>query len=689
MSAPLLRLLGPLLLLAAAAACKSVVPAPSPPGEPGAYELRFEGHEHFTRRELEQQIFDNLVDFARSEYAEWPIDDAAYVIETNYRRDGFSRAEVEYEHRRAGEVVQVAFSVREGPRTVLEHVELTGIDTFVGRREELERFFRWEEEGLFGSSPRYYVAEELRAAIGSLVSWYRGQGFLAATAEAGEPAFSADESTATVTVRVQEGVRYRLEAVELEGELEYPPEEIEALHRDLLGEPYLPRTATSVRGPLVDFYRERGHADVEVDFERRRDDATGAVRLRFTVVPGPVVQITGVRYEGNDSTITSFLDNRLLIEEGDTYSASAVQGSFRRLYQTGLFESVQIELEGKGESRVLVVRLVEQPSVELYVEPGYGSYEGPRLELGAREKNVFGTGRILRSQVTGSPRTLRAAIGLTDPWILGTDTVADLSLSANRREEPSFEFEELGAGLFFSRNFTQHLSGTLGYQFRITRLLDSDVDDLDPLAQEILDDVDIASIVLIPEYDTRNALFVPTGGLLGRLRLEYADQSLGSEIDFFRTRVDHARYFELGEGTVLAASVRGAVIAPTGDTDEIPIQERLFNGGADTVRSFRESELGPQDDDGEPLGGEGFGVFSAELRQDLVGGLHGALFYDLGFVVEDYQDFLDPQDFGHGVGLGVRYLLPIGPVRLDTAWNPAPDDGEDDFVVHFSVGMAY
>src|SRR4029079_10620456 len=115
---------------------------------------------------------------------------------------------------------------------------------------------------------------------------------------------------------------------------------------------------------------------------------------------------------------------------------------------------------------------------------------------------------------------------------------------------------------------------------------------------------------------------------------------------FLRGRVETSRFWPLSPISVLAVSFRTGVIAPIQNTDEIPLQERFFNGGQDTVRSFREDELGPKDIHGNPTGGETFSVATIEWRHRLEGKLDGALFIDAGNVHNHANDYLAPQGFG-------------------------------------------
>jgi outer membrane protein insertion porin family len=126
---------------------------------------------------------------------------------------------------------------------------------------------------------------------------------------------------------------------------------------------------------------------------------------------------------------------------------------------------------------------------------------------------------------------------------------------------------------------------------------------------------------------------------------------------------------------------------------EIPIDERFFNGGSTTVRSFGERDLGPHDN-GDPIGGEFFSVFNVEYTFPLYGELLGAVFFDAGNLLPNAADPFQHvtaglDDMRYAVGVGLRYKLPIGPVRLDYGYNPDKRADEDVGAFHFSFGFAF
>jgi len=139
--------------------------------------------------------------------------------------------------------------------------------------------------------------------------------------------------------------------------------------------------------------------------------------------------------------------------------------------------------------------------------------------------------------------------------------------------------------------------------------------------------------------------------------------------------------------TLLAFGARGGWMKPlSGNPDDIPIDERFFNGGSSSVRSFPERRLGPSDWHGYPIGGDTFTTFNAEYQFPLYGSLIGALFADAGSVG------VSPTTMGlmrYGVGPGLRYASPVGPLRIDVGFNPDRRTGERHMVINISFGMAF
>ena len=256
-----------------------------------------------------------------------------------------------------------------------------------------------------------------------------------------------------------------------------------------------------------------------------------------------------------------------------------------------------------------------------------------------------------------------------------------------------------------NRYLTENILSTAGYLIRTT-----DISDVDRFEQGSEGDYKYASLKAQATCDTRNDLFFPTTGKRIFASAEHADEFLGSGINLTRLTGGARAFFRLARNTVLGARYTTGLLLPGRDEVTLPLSERFFNGGENTVRSFKESELGPQDPSGDPSGGYGMNVFSIELRQRLIGNLIGTVFVDYGNIApnrsreeqddkpyESRSDVISDtcddffKDFRPAVGFGLQYLLPIGPARFDFAFNPDNNTqrNEDSFVFHFSVGTAF
>jgi outer membrane protein assembly complex protein YaeT len=663
--------------------------------------VRFVGGEALPEKLLRRTVAETLAEYETAGRPKAYLDDAAFELRTLFRERGFPRAEVGFGVREEpGSEGEILFTITSGPRTRLEGLTFEGNEAYGAA--ELASFFAPPRQGLLGwRKDPHYSRTRIVDGAAALAAFYRATGFLEARVPPPRVRFSDDGLQAWVTVSVEEGVRRHLRAVHFTGEDEaavpvaVPEDALRAAVADSLNAPFNPRTPYEILGRLRDLYSRHGYP--EARFVTQGEDRDGDVHLTLAVTAGPRVTVSGLEIVAPEGALKSrpgFLKSRITLGAGESYDGRAVEESLRRLYATRLFDQVRLELapppeEGDPVARPLVLTVREAPATESFVEPGYGSFEGARLLAGWQRKNLFGAGITLNVDGVVAERAGRLKVGLLSPRLFTQEVSLGLRGEFERRDFPSFTRQATALDLSLGRAVTDHLSLTLGYQLARSR------QERVVVAQTTLPqrEVDIAALRFGVRFDRRDNVLVPRRGLQAEAQVEYAALPLGTELEFFRAQTRLAWFRPLSERAVLALSWRSAVIVPLGD-EPIPLQERFFNGGENTVRSFREDRLGPVDSEGNPLGGEVRQILSAELRYRLWGSLHGALFYDAGNVLEAAEGPFDFRDLRTGVGLGLRYMLPIGPLRLDGAWNPrrrqiTADQREDGFVVHVSVGMAF
>jgi len=671
-----------------------------------APDIVFRGNQALNAGELRKAAASELRAYAEHQGRMSDLDDAAYQMTLAYRQAGYAFAVVDYAQEQSPRGLQAVFTIAEGPQVFIRRVVWEGNKNI--HRDELMALVDPESNVSKGTRP--FVKAGLDRALQAIGALYREKGYLDIRIDPPQIDFSEDRRHADLRVVVHEGLQYRVTALVVEGDrVPSTAATLEKLRLAWVGGLYHPRQKLILKNQLQDALGDLGYADAQVSVVDRRPSQAGQVELVATVVSGPVVTIEEVEVDGNQKTRMSFVQRRLELQAGDRYSRRQANASSSNLYRSGLFSRVNLTLEpGRtADTRRLVVHLEEIPSREFFIEPGWGSYELLRLSLGLSENNLWGTGRRLGLELGGSFKAQRAVLRLTDPWFLDSAVTADIPLFFSRREEPSFTRTDYGAGVNFSKDLAAHLSTTLGYSLRKTKQSNIDVNPDDVDADEAYD---LASVKGQLTFDDRDDPFYPTEGTRAYAGLEHAATFLGGSLDFSRLTTG-VRYFRsLGWETVLGLRYTTGFIVPDGDTINVPLAERFFNGGENSVRSFKEQELGPKDNHNNPVGGMAFNTINIELRRLLTENFYTSLFADFGNVAPNrsrseqgkdayrsksslisatFNDYFS--EMRPGIGMGVGYLLPIGPARIDLAFNPDADHkrDEDDWVVHFSIGMAF
>ena len=674
-------------------------------------ESRFivDGNHEMKEADLLAAAKEELDAFVNRGHSVSAIDDAAFEMQLAYRHAGYPEAVVEYEIQGEAEGGRVLFHVREGQRRLIKDIVFTGNRALKGVR--LLALAPHLKKALSQHKPFPYVAETIADLSEDIHKLYAGEGYLQPEVRviAPEPA-AGQEGGMVITIAIREGLRFTVDQVKVEGDV--PPglaKEVAEISRGLQGVVYQPRQKLVLKSRLRDCYENAGYAAVAVTVEAEADETNGLVRLSARVDSGRQLVVDAIKIVGNERTTPDFIRSRLSLTPGAQYRLDDKQSSFHDLYQTGLFSNVDISLlPGAGpDSRTAQVLVEERKAREIFLEPGWGSYELLRLKSGYKDRNIFGSGRILRAESAVSTMGRSLELGVSDPWFLGSDVTMDLPFYYRYRTEPVFTMEESGANLYLTKVIHENVTVNMGYKY--SKNVVSDVgQDVDQL--RLATNYNTASVSGQLTRDTRDDLFFPSRGYRGSVSLEVARPELGGTIAYNRLVTGVRCFYPLPGGSILGLRFNTGVIMPAAGQQSIPVGERFFNGGESSVRSFKASRLGPVDSDGEPLGGTAFSTYAVEWRQKLNEDWAWSLFFDLGNVSPNlskvdgqsplaadrdeliratWDDYFS--DLRSGVGTGLQYLLPVGPARLDLAFNPDRDETRDEaaYVVHFSIGMAF
>ncbi|MCA9317495.1 MAG: BamA/TamA family outer membrane protein, partial [Planctomycetes bacterium] len=599
--------------------------------------------------------------------------DAAWSMEQYLLAEGYVGATVDF-----GIEGDVAiFRVDEGRRANLSGIQLVGVTCL--DPEDLLEYFDLSTDAPLGLGATVYDRQIIDDGIEQIEREYRLNGFQYVTVHEPEEHWNAKHDCVRVTIRIEEGCRTCVQGVHFEG--------VAPCDMGLIGKPYNGRipyqAAGRVRSGLLD--RGRQFATVKGTARLVREPCCRA-DIDIVAVPGPCVRVEEICLRSLDRTRYSFARGLVPLRRGDVLYQGKIDQAQESFFRSGLFRSVNAEVKPTGpDTADLVFDLPELEARSVEIQAGWGSYELARGSLRYVDRNLFGIGRRFEAETRASLKGWAGDVDLIDPWIFGPDRQLLLHAGYERREEPSYTFQriELSAAAEAVLLDTWRLSG--GYRFRSEKASDIkgdiDADTLDGF-------VNAAGLFAEVAYDTRDSVLLPTRGTLAEVGTFWSNPALGADLDYLELRGRVVHLVPLGPA-VLAVGASARVKEILDGAATLPIQERYFLGGESSVRSFDESELGPVDDDGDPIGGLTAAEAHVELRVPLgLGDLHGAAFYDVGVVNEDAWDFSGP--LGHAIGAGLRWYFPFGPVRLDVAYNPGERFAADsDWIVHFSLGFSF
>src|SRR5262245_31052412 len=673
--------------------------------------IEFRGQQAFKEKELRVALKEEITTIEDFGLSPARADDLAFFLEVFYRKHGYAKVDVHYAIE-SGD--RLRLDVNEGPRFLLSQVIFDGnthvpadklFEYMVGPTRE--RYSRLEKRLPF-------VASDLQEGSRLVQRFYVAEGFLDAVVDAPVEKFQPGSNEVDVTVPIHEGRQYFFGNITFSGQTVYGSEALRAQISDLLQRPYTDLRVEDIPRRLEAFFKARGYYDVKVVADGSPDAAVnGRVPVHIVVSPGAIYHFDGVTVTGLQRLHPGFVTKRFTRLAGKTYSPDALDERFRTLMKTGQFNLLQIKpVPVDGHLLRLDISAEEAKSKEFGFWVGFDTYEGALAGVQVGDRDVFGYGRPLTATIEVSQRSYRGEILYQDPFFFDTDFVFTARVSAFTFDYDGYTKFELGGRLELSRKITKYDEAALVLAIRHVKITDSEIRPDFLLGES---NYQVNSIGLTNTLDFRESPYVnPRGFLIGNT-IDVAPSALGSDIEFVRSTMRVGYYLPFGPkpltpGVVIdqpvgsgfqkwmhqssiAFGARAGIVhsltnSGSDEATAIPIDERFFNGGATTVRSFGERELGPHDNHGHPVGGEFFTVFNIEYTFPIFGELQGAVFTDAGNLLPTSED-IGLNDMRYAIGAGLRYKLPVGPIRLDYGVNPDPHEFEDFGAFHFSFGFAF
>jgi outer membrane protein insertion porin family len=613
-------------------------------------------------------------------------------IKQRYRKSGFLGAQVKYEAKVAAErdeaLRTVRFVINEGPRSVVKSIQFRGNRAFDDaklKKQMLTRVPGFRKKGIF-------LPETLDEDINAITSLYRKYGYIDVKIKH-TLKWSADQRAVEITLEVEEKAQTLVSSLKIAGLTVISEEEARGALRMKIGEPFRRYMVQSDENALSALISKKGYPHVTIKGEVSVSQDKTNVQITHYIDEGPYVTMGHVYCMGNFKTRNSIIRREFQMEPGEPFSLVKMLQSQRNIRNLGIFDSVSFRVIGLKEKRDQVHLLVGVEEKKPYFIEAGGGYETDRgfyLHARAGDRNLFGTKKDAWIAGEISQIGYRSELGITEPSLFGTQIATTFGLYSERREEFNqyFGTRSFGSSLGFSRKWFRYI--TTGLNFRFERREQYRRDQLESTTYLEDDTFQARSIfVATPSvrYDTRDSFIRPRKGSLSSFSVDVSKGISSSRDDFLKYRYDIRYYVTPLSRLTLAWLGRAGYIDPYGETERIPDDQLFYLGGTSSIRGFDEN-LFSFDAQGDPVGGRSAVAGSMESRIDLGRNLELALFYDIGRVDNIFVETVSDKTRS-SIGVGLRYITPIGAMGFLYGMKLDPEDGESPGRLHFSIGYTF
>jgi len=679
-----------------------------------------------------------------------------------YQRMGYFDVKVEHEREStAAWLVTIRYKVRLGPRRRVERVSVAGNHYFDSATlKELLSVHAADALDRHGDYSQALVA----ADVNTLQTLYQNNGFSKATIT---PETSAAETRAgkttpfTVIYRIEEGKQLQVGTVRLEGNEHADASRLTLLMNTAAGQLLSPQNLAGDRDALLIDYMSRGFDQVRVEVSQQIEPGDSSkVDVVFHITEGRQIFVRKVLLTGLHYTRPETVAKAIMLHPGDPLNETALMETQRNLYDFALFNEIDTAIEnpsGEEINKTVLLQVAEARRWALTYGFGIEAQTGtpqyncggiiasgatcnpngkagvsPRVLADITRNNLFGREQSI--SLRGNYGLLEQKINLLfqNPHFEGNRNFG-LTLSggyANSLDVSTYVASKLETGVRWTEHsntqgFAFSRANTFVYEFDFRRVK-VQANSLQVYPTEIAQlstAVRVAGPSLTWIRDTRDMPLDAHRGTYTSVQEFLSADGFGAQVNFNRLDLSNSSYYKFGKGRfVLARNTRYGQERAFGklQAELIPLPERLYAGGATSLRSFGQNQAGPRDPEtGYPIGGAGALINSTELRLPpptlpwLGNTVSFVLFHDMGNVFTNASDawasalrtrqperdncknvasVSDPASyipsgpqtstgqqgtcsfnyFSHAPGLGLRYHTPVGPIRFDFSYNLNP-----------------
>ena len=611
-------------------------------------------------------------------------------IEDMYKEKNYHNVKVTYNLKeQENNQVDLEFIIDEGKKILIKEIHFVGNHAYPDKT--LKKQMKTSEKGFWSwiTSSGDLKTEDLNQDTEILTSFYHNNGYI--QAKVGEPIIEFKDNWIYITIKIDEGPRFKVGNVQIAGDLLKPEAELlkdikiskqeyfsrQVLREDIIG--------------LGDLYSDEGYANADVVPKIDQDAEKLIVNITYTISKGGLVYFEEIRISGNTKTRDKVIRRELEIYEQELFSGKKLKRGIRNLNRLDYFEDVKVNTTkgSQPDKMILDIDVKEKPTGTFSFGGGYSSVENMFVVGSIAQRNLFGRGQLLKLKAEIGGTTTRYDLSFIEPWLFDIPLSAEFNLYDQERDYDTYDVATIGGAVRFGYPVYNYTRAYISYGYDISDLTNLSAEASDYF-QQMVGKHTTSSITPMIRYDSRDKAFNPTEGSNSSVSVQYAGDPLGGDVGFTKYIGEAGKYFPLFWSTVGFLHAKAGYIEQHEDAI-LPPYDRFYLGGINSLRGFTWDQLSPKDAYGDPYGGNKFVQFNVEYIFPLIKdiGLMGVVFYDTGNLYDDNQD-IDLGNLRQSTGFGVRWYSPLGPIRLENGFIIDPQPGESqNGRWEFTMGQAF
>jgi len=584
--------------------------------------------------------------------------------------------------------VTVTYRIAEGRRISIDQIVIEGAQGLTPK----------QVKGAMDTQEREYIVlrgtvqrQRLDEDVDRIIQLYNDHGYVQARVESSEIQVDREKARATIRIVVVEGPQFKVGGVDVMGNAVLPVEEIRRRIELKTGEVFSrSKLRDSVKG-ITDLYSAVGRASADVSPNTLQDTPGRLVNVVFEINEGPETYVERINISGNTRSEEKILRREIPMAEGDLFTSQKLARAKQKLTNLNYFDKVEAKTApGSAKDKIIVnIDVTEKPTGLFSIGGGYSSQDGVLGTLDLSQRNFLGKGWEVFLRLRGGQNLQTGTIGFTEPWLFDQPLAAGFDIFNTRRILPDYTVNSLGGDIRLG-----HPLGEYSRWNAIYRVSQDRITNVNPLGSPELisqEGTHLTSLVVLSlSRDTRDSVYDPTRGSTVSLGVDFAGVGFGEKFarsvfssTYFQPLpwLDHVLSFRLMAGYSFGWS-----------KDPVPLFERFYLGGSNSLRQFKSLQVSPKDNNGTRIGGNSELLGTVEYQIPLFFGIKAAVFYDVGQVWGpdiSAGTKIDLSDLRHGVGAGLRWNSPFGPIRVDYGIKLDQKKGESFGNFNFSAGSSF